>query len=225
MARADRRFGSVRVMEPHRPMRSGPDDDRPDAPPTSQRRRRDALPLDEAWLEDEALRTLARADASRQRLIETVERKLAERCDRTGEDGAALDGLVPPVVDRLVERGYVDDRRLAAHLFERGRRAGRSRAWLRDQLRAKGIDEETLEAVERERSVAATGVDDPECGGFDHADEVEAAFRIARKKRLGPFCPDPQRRVAERQRHLGFLARRGFSSDVAHHVVDAELES
>ena len=79
----------------------------------------------------------------------------------------------------------------------------------------------TLRAIERERTEEATGARD-DGGGFTHADEVEAAFRVARKKKLGPFCPDPDKRIAERQRHLGFLARRGFSSDVAHHVIDAE---
>lgn len=209
-------------MEPHRPPRSGRGDDLPDGSSRAKRKRRDAIPLDEAWLEDEAVRALARSDASRRRLVETVGRKLTERCDRTGEDGESLREAIPGIVDRLAGRGYVDDLRLATHLFERGRKAGRSRAWIENQLRAKGIDEETLRDVERARRADVTGAGDDD-GGFAHAEEVEAAFRVARKKQIGPYCPDPDRRVAERQRHLGFLARRGFSSDVAHHVIDAEL--
>ncbi len=195
-------------MEPHRPPRS---------------RNRDARPLDAGWLEDEAKNALARSDHSRRRLIQTVGRKLDARCERTGEDGEVLRDRIPEIVERLVERGYVDDRRLATHLFEKGRKAGRSRAWIENQLRAKGIDEETLREVQRSRSAEATGDATDQGGGHAHADEVEAAFRIARKKRLGPYCPDPDKRIAERQRHLGFLARRGFSSDIAHHVIDAEL--
>lgn len=207
-------------MEPHRPARLASHAGAPDGAPR-RRKRRDALPLDATWLEDEAVRSLARSDQSRRRLIETLERKLEERCARTGEDGEAIRAAIPGVVDRLVDRGYVDDHRLGAHLFDRGRAAGRSRAQIEQQLLAKGIEPSTLREIERERSEAATGARDDD-GGFTHADEVEAAFRIARKKQLGPFCPDPDKRIAERQRHLGFLARRGFSSDVAHHVIDAE---
>ena len=208
-------------MEPHRPARLDPDAGGPDGPPR-RRKRRDALPLDEKWLEDEAVRSLARSDQSRRRLIETLGRKLDERCARTDEDGEPVRAAIPGLVDRLVDRGYVDDHRLASHLFERGRAAGRSRAWIERQLFSKGIEPATLREIERERSEEATGARSDDGGGFAHADEVEAAFRIARKKQLGPFCPDPDRRIAERQRHLGFLARRGFSSDVAHHVIDAE---
>lgn len=211
-------------MEPHRPARLAPDASEagdPEAAPR-RRKRRDALPLDEKWLEDEAVRSLARSDQSRRRLIETLERKLDARCARTDEDGDAFRASIPGIVDRLVDRGYVDDHRLAEHLFERGRAAGRSRAWIEQQLFAKGIEPATLREIERERTEEATGARSDDDGGFAHTDEVEAAFRVARKKRLGPFCPDPTKRIAERQRHLGFLARRGFSSDVAHHVIDAE---
>lgn len=208
-------------MEPHRPAPLACDASEPDGTPR-RRKRRDALPLDEPWLEDEAIRSLARSDQSRQRLIETLGRKLDERCARTGEHGDEIRGAIPGIVDRLVDRGYVDDHRLAAHLFERGRAAGRSRAEIERQLFAKGIEPATLREVERERTAEATGSRDDDRGGFAHTDEVEAAFRVARKKQLGPFCPDPEKRIALRQRHLGFLARRGFSSDVAHHVIDAE---
>lgn len=210
-------------MEPHRPARLASDASEAGEPFGAPRRlkRRDALPLDETWLEDEAVRSLARSDQSRRRLIETLGRKLDERCARTGEDGEAIRGGIPGIVDRLVDRGYVDDHRLGAHLFDRGRAAGRSRAQIEQQLFSKGIEPSTLRAIERERTEQATGARDDD-GGFTHADEVEAAFRVARKKQLGPFCPDPDKRIAERQRHLGFLARRGFSSDVAHHVIDAE---
>ncbi len=213
-----RRFGSVQVMEPHRPSRIAAN---PDAPP-SNRKRRDALPLDAKWLEDEAVRSLARSDQSRRRLIETLERKLDERCARTEEDAQPVRAAIPGIVDALVDRGYVDDHRLATHLFERGRAAGRSRAQIERQLFAKGIEPSTLQQIERDRSEEATGARADEGGSFAHTDEVEAAFRVARKKKLGPFCPDPDERIAQRQRHLGFLARRGFSSDVAHHVIDAE---
>ncbi|MEM9175948.1 MAG: RecX family transcriptional regulator [Myxococcota bacterium] len=207
-------------MESHRPARLEPNAGDPEVAPR-RRKRRDALPLDEKWLEDEAVASLARSDQSRQRLIDTLGRKLEERCARTDEDGEAIRAAIPGIVDRLVDRGYVDDHRLAAHLFERGRAAGRSRAWIERQLFAKGIEPSTLRELERARSEEATGSRD-DSGGFAHTEEVEAALRIARKKRLGPFCPDPEKRIADRQRHLGFLARRGFSSDVAHHVIDAE---
>ena len=147
-----RRFGSVQVMEPHRPSRLAAN---PDAPPP-KRKRRDALPLDAKWLGQEAVRSLARSDQSRRRLIETLERKLDERCARTEEDAGPVRDAIPGIVDALVDRGYVDDHRLATHLFERGRAAGRSRAQIERQLFAKGIEPSTLQPCNARPSNAPT---------------------------------------------------------------------
>ena len=90
-------------MEPHRPFQLVPDEGDPQRAPR-KKKRRDALPLDEKWLEDEAVRSLARSDQSRHRLIETLERKLDERAARTEEDPETVRAAIPGIVDQLVDR-------------------------------------------------------------------------------------------------------------------------
>jgi len=179
--------------------------------------------MDDHWLEQHALRYAARWETTRRGVAELLERKVRERCDRTGESPEdALPGI-PEVVERLVARRYVDDRRFASQLFERLRRQGRSRAQIRMQLRRKGVpDAITLELTRDEA--------EPEA-------ELRAAWRLARRRRLGPYArepdrdpdrdpeseteTDPERRRARRERHLAVLARQGFSLEIACRVVDA----
>ena len=188
-------------MEPHRST-PGSSPRRP-----ARGRRGDDEPLDAAWLERRAVEYVARWESTRRGVAEILERKVRQRCDRTGEDAEEILALVPGIVERLAERDYVNDHRFATQSFERLRRQGRSRAQIRLHLGRKGVpDSITLEL---------TRDDDPDA-------ELEAAWRVARRRRLGPHCPDPERRVAQRERHLAALARQGFSREIAHRVIDAE---
>lgn len=207
-------------MEPHR---HDPSD--PDAARAARRRKRAQAPLDVRWLEDQGARYLARTEASRRGLADTLERKLRTRAERDGADVHALLAQIPDVVASLAARGYVDDHRFARELYDRARREGRSRARIRARLVQKGIDEAIIRDVEAERADAGAG----DAPGPDprHAEDEEltAALRTARKRRLGPFHPDPERRPALREKHLGVLARGGFSLDVAVRIVDATPEA
>ncbi|MBW2424796.1 MAG: regulatory protein RecX [Deltaproteobacteria bacterium] len=163
--------------------------------------------MDDEWLERRALHYLGRWEATREGLARVLERGVRRRCLRTGEDPEAPLALIPALVDRLSQRGYVDDRRFATQLFESLRRQGRSRLHIHGKLRHKGVPDPIVrELVER---------DEPES-------ELQAAWRLARKRRLGPHCPDPDRRAASRSRHLAALARQGFSREIAYRVIDAD---
>jgi regulatory protein len=205
-------------MEPHRPRQL-----RSDTEGLPKRRgRRDALPLDAAWLEQEAIRYLAQWEATRLGLRDVLERRLRGRCERTGEDPQTIRPSIPDVVDRLTERGSVDDRRFAEQRITRGRREGRSSAQIHAQLQAKGVDATVVAEVESSLRAERHAAGD--AGDCESAidEDLEAAWRTARKRRIGPYCTDPAERSARRQRHLGILARQGFSSEIAHHVVDAD---
>ncbi len=210
-------------MEPHRH-----DSRVPDATKSGKRRRRaDSAPLDARWLEDQGARYLARTEASKRALADSLERKLRTRGERDGVDVQALIAQIPDVVESLAARGYVDDHRFARELYDRSRRDGRSRARIRAKLVSKGIDEQIIRDVEAERADAGDGQDasfEPDPRRAED-EELSAALRTARKRRLGPFHPDPERREALREKHLGVLARGGFSFDVALRIVDASLEA
>jgi len=202
-------------MEPHRPRTQQSDAaERP-----KRGRRRDTLPLDAQWLEQEAIRYVAQWETTASGLAETLERRLHSRCQRTGEDAATILSSIPLVVGQLVERGYVDDRRFAEQQITRGRRQGRSGAQIRARLQAKGVEPETIEEVEQKLRSEQSA--DPHSPPTPIDEDLLAAWRTARKRRLGPYCADPAERSARRQRHLGVLARQGFSRDIAHQVVDA----
>ena len=214
-------------MEPHRPRRyesvADGSDDRPAKP-----KRADALPLDVHWLEREALRYVARAEATQYGVESMLRRKLRERCERTGESPESIEHRIPDVVLELVDKGYVDDRRLAEHLYDRARRQGRSQAQIRAQLQKKGVDGALIEAIEAERVETrneADPSDEYRREATSEDEELEAAFRAARKRRIGPYCADPEERAERRERHLGVLARQGFSRDIAYRVIDAELRA
>ncbi len=162
--------------------------------------------MDLAWLEERALRYVARWESSAASVASILERKILERCQRTGESPDLVLEMIPRLVARLIERGYVDDRRFAAGVLERQRQRGSAAAQIRARLAAKGISESMLdELLARE---------DPEI-------ELRAAWTLARRRRLGPYCEDPTRRRQARDRHLGVLRRQGFEHETALKIVDA----
>jgi regulatory protein len=163
--------------------------------------------MDRQWLEQRALRYAARWEASAATLRSLLERKIFERCDRTGESPDAALEQIPATVAGLVERGYIDDHRFASQALDRLRRQGRSTAQIRARLHAKGISKSLLdELIEQE----------------DADTESRAAWRFARRRRLGPYCEDPAQRRRARDRHLAALGRQGFDQQLALRIVDAQ---
>ena len=185
-------------MLPHQP--SGDSD-------PQRNRRTKTQPMDLAWLEERALRYAARWEASAAGVATLLERKIHERCERTGESPDVALEMIPALVAKLLERGYVDDHRFATGVLERQRRRGDSTARIRARLIAKGISESLVDELLAE--------EDPET-------EIHAAWKLARRRRLGPYCSDPTERRESRDRHLGVLCRQGFDLETALRIVDAD---
>ena len=128
-------------------------------------------------LKARALRLLARREHSR----EELQRKLAVHAEE-GEDVEAL-------LEELVKRGWLSDARFAEQSIRaKSRRFGPLK--LAQQLRAKGVDEETI--ARGFRAAAADGVS-----------SLESVW----KSRFGAPAPD-QRELARQAR---FLRGRGFA--------------
>ncbi len=108
------------------------------------------------------------------------------------------------VLDRFEEVGLVDDRAFAAG-YVQSRSSGRGRRALAQELRRKGVDDETAaEALEV----------------VDGESQTEAARNLVRRKLRSTAGLEP----AVRERRLfGMLARRGFPTDVVLRVVREEL--
>ena len=166
---------------------------------TARRDKKPPPPLDGEALERLALFYVGRYATTRARLASYLGRKLRDR----GWNGPG-EAPVEALVERLAERGYVDDRAFAAARAASLGRRGYGEHRVAQALRAAGIGEEDgAEAREesRDRSLAA-------------------ALRFAERKRIGPFSAGPADRAA-RQTWLAALVRAGHPFEIARRIVEA----
>jgi len=111
------------------------------------------------------------------------------------------------LLDRFEEVGLIDDEAFArAWVESRQRTRGLARTALSQELRRKGIDDDTAREV---------------LGEVDRDDEEETARALVRKRLRTLRGVDEQ--VAVR-RLVGLLARKGYSSGMAFAVVREELD-
>ena len=99
---------------------------------------------------------------------------------------------------------YLDDARFAELKVRDYLAAGKSEKYIRMKLREKGIDEEQISQV-------------LEAQEFD---PFENAMKLAKKKRIGPFRPEEERKDFY-QKDMAALARAGFELDVVKRVLEA----
>ena len=160
---------------------------------------RNSPPLDVAALNRYALRYVGRYATTRAKLRAYLVRKLRER----GWDGAEP----PPVealIDRFVALGYIDDRAFASLRAASLGRRGYGERRVSEALRAAGIDEEDATPAREEA----------------RAGEWDAAAAFARKRRIGPFAPEPAD-PDRRRKTLGAMLRAGHPMAIARRFVDA----
>jgi len=116
------------------------------------------------------------------------------------------DDVAGQLLDRFEEVGLVDDEAFARSWVDgRQRTRGLARRALAQELRRKGIADETAREVLAE---------------VDPADEEQAARQLVRKKLRGLRGVDD---TAAARRLAGMLARKGYSAGLAFAVVKDEL--
>ena len=167
------------------------------------------LPSEER-LKRSAVHYLERYASSSANLRRVLERKVLKACQSHERDPADFADMIDAVVEKCVGTGLVNDQAYAETKTASLRRRGGSKRKIEAQLAAKGVDRQTIEDVVQ---------DDPEA-------ELEAAFRFARRRRLGPYrsrtgtSRDPQ---LQRDKDLAAMCRAGFSFDHARQVIDTEI--
>ena len=166
-----------------------------------ERRRniRERPPLEPASLEQMALDYVGRYGTTRAKLAAYLRRKLRER----GWGGQG-EPSIGDVVARIAALGYVDDAAFAAARAEALGRRGYGERRVSAALRAAGVEEE-------DRA-------DAEARARDGA--WEAALRLARRRRIGPFAGEEPDREA-RERAFAVLMRAGHSPDLARRLASA----
>ena len=158
--------------------------------------RRQPKPLDVAALEALAVAYVGRYATTRARLEAYLARKLGERgwAAPTAPDPAGL-------AARLVALGYVDDEAFA------GMRAA--------ALARRGYGSRRIDAALR---VAGIAEDDRTAVAFDDEQALAAALILARRRRVGPFGPQPADRAAQ-ARTIAILVRGGHDYGIAKAVA------
>lgn len=176
----------------------------------ARRDRRPRGPLKKSSLENAALHYLERHASS----VEGLRRVLARRVERAAReercDREEATGWVEEIVARFARSGLVDDRLFAEGKVSSRRRRGDSARRIRLTLREKGVDPALIDE-------ALADADGDDRG----AAELEAAWRLARRRRLGPYRAPADREQA-RDRDLAALARAGFDLGTARSVIDAD---
>jgi regulatory protein len=166
--------------------------------------------MTETSLANAALFYLSRYASSSGNLRRVLMRKVARSAAFYGDDPAPLKPVVDALVARHTKTGAVNDIVYAESQTRALRRRGGSTRTIVQKLNAKGVPAEII----AETAAALT-----EEGG-----DLEAAYRLAQRRRLGPFRAD--NREENRQRDMATLGRAGFGYQIAAAIIDAEdLES
>lgn len=190
-------------------------------------RKADLRPLDRAALEAAALAYLERYATSAENLRRVLVRRVRTHAHRMARVAVAPrpedEALEAPdlmlVIDELVER-YTGARLIDDDAYARGRaaslhRRGESMRGIRAKLQAKGVGEQDVR-----QAITALTEGSQEPGSVEQL-ELAAAWRIAQKRRLGPYRDDPQARAERRDKDIAALMRRGFSYSIAERVIRA----
>ncbi|HTJ64836.1 MAG TPA: RecX family transcriptional regulator [Alphaproteobacteria bacterium] len=159
-----------------------------------------------AALADAALFYLSRFATSSGNLRRVLARKVSRSAAHYGDDPAALMPTIDALVAQHMKTGAVNDTLYAESQVRKLRRRGGSTRIIVQKLSAKGVPAEIV--AEAQTTLR------------DDAGDLEAAMRLAKRRRLGPFRQ--ANRADNRQRDLAALGRAGFEYQVAAAIIDAE---
>lgn len=112
------------------------------------------------------------------------------------------------LVKDFVRLGYVDDERFAEIRIRGYLSAGKSPRYILNKLKEKGIDEDLADKLLNEQEY----------------DPFESALKLAKKKKIGPYCEDENLRKERRSKDMGILIRAGFDYDVVLKVLEFDEE-
>ena len=162
------------------------------------RRRRPVPPLDEAKLNELALRYVGRFATTRAKLSSYLARKVRER----GWEGAR-EPDVGALAERFADQGYVDDSSYALAKSQSLTARGYGRRRVAQALTAAGIGEDNSAAAR------------------EHAEreEVAAALRFARRRRVGPFAESAPRDSREKEKALAAMIRAGHGFELSRAIL------
>jgi len=151
-------------------------------------------PVTQKRLKNVALFYLSKYESSAENLRRVLKRRVLKAKLSGADVPAETETWIEEIITSVTAAGYVDDKRFAQNLIEKYKAAGKSVKFIVQKLKNAGIQTESAD--------------------IGDIDEQEAANRLVKKKKLGPFRP-PEKRKECFKKDLAVLARAGFSFDVA----------
>lgn len=156
------------------------------------------MALNEPYFYNAAVYYLQRYAAPVAQLRRVLQRKILRAQMRGEEIPADAPQWIEKAIDKCIKLGFVNDRVFAEQKVQSLRRQGRGRQFIAMTLQQKGVEQPLI------REMLAQGDED----------ELEAAIRTVRRKRLGrDTAPEAL------QKDLAKLARAGFSLDIARRAI------
>ena len=167
------------------------------------------------YLDNAAAYYLGRYASSSANLKRILMRRAQKSCAFHETPLEDAEKLIDELVERYQTAGFLDDSRYAYNLILSLRNKGKSKRQILQKLYEKGVDASIYDKTMRQ--VDAEIKDDTEMDT-----EVLAAWKLAKRRRLGPFRKPEDDRKELWQKDLGSLARAGFSYDIASHILGQE---
>lgn len=165
------------------------------------------------YLENAALYYLGRFSASSGHLRQLLVRRVDRSAKAHDTDPVQGREMVDKLIARFLSSGLLDDAAYATGKARSLRRRGASRNVIAQKLRAKRVAPDQI--------AGAVGAADADAIEDGEDAELLAAWRLARRKKIGPYRAATAR-AELRMKDLAALARGGFSYDVARRVVDGD---
>lgn len=174
--------------------------------------KRPARPITAKYLMNAATFYLERYPSTAEGLRRVLNRRVrkAEAAEAPVMDN--VEQAIGEIVAKFVDAGVIDDKAFAQTKARALHRRGTSSRATRQKLKLAGVDGDTLDK--------AMDALDEELDTDPGKREWQAAVALARRRRLGPFRPEKERKD-KRLRDLAAMARAGFAFDVARKVIDA----
>jgi len=175
--------------------------------------KRPARPITARYLLNAATFYLERYPTTAEGLRRVLGRRIAKARMAEAPVMENVEQAIEAIVAKFIEAGAINDKEFAQTKARALHRRGTSSRLTRQKLKHAGIDGDTLDR-------AMTALDE-ELDTNPAEREWQAAVALARRRRLGPFRPDNDRKE-KRLRDLAAMARAGFAFDVAKKVIDAK---
>ena len=174
--------------------------------------KRIARPITGKYLQNAATFYLERYPSTAEGLRRVLNRRVARA---KMLDAPVMDDVqkaISAIVQKFVDAGMIDDKAFAQTKARALHRRGSSTRLMRQKLQTAGVDADTLDK-------AMAGLDE-ELDVDPVRRELTAAIALARRRKLGPFRPEKDRKD-RRDRDLAAMARGGFAYALARKVIDA----